>query len=320
MPKVSVIIPAYNAITYLPETLENLLNQTYDDFEAIVINDGSTDGTFEWVSQIKDARVRSISQANQGLAGARNTGINNAKGEYIAFIDADDLWEPSKLEKQVKILDEHPQVGLVYTWVAYINEKSEPTGRVFQNQAEGYVWKELTQHNIVECGSVAMVRRDCFDSVGLFDRNLGSYVEDWDMWLRIAPNYEFKVIKEPLVYYRQLATGTSKNSEAMARSFQLVIEKAFKNTPTQMQYLKAKSYASANLCLAWKALQSTQKDYKKAAQFRAQALNYYPRALFFHECIRLSIAITLMQLFGDNIYSKLLSFFHALRGGKLIGN
>jgi len=89
MPKVSVVIPAYNAMPYLPETLESVLRQTYHDFEVVVVNDGSSDNTEEWVSQILDPRLKLISQANQGLAGARNTGIVNASGEYIAFLDAD---------------------------------------------------------------------------------------------------------------------------------------------------------------------------------------------------------------------------------------
>nr|WP_256498773.1 glycosyltransferase family A protein [Chroococcidiopsis sp. CCNUC1] len=119
MPKVSVIIPAYNAMKYLPATLGSLLSQTFDDFEAIVVNDGSFDETEKWVSQIEDPRVKLICQQNKGLAGARNTGINQATGEYIAFLDADDLWEPSKLEKQVAVLEENPEVGLVYTWGSF---------------------------------------------------------------------------------------------------------------------------------------------------------------------------------------------------------
>jgi glycosyltransferase involved in cell wall biosynthesis len=92
MPKVSIIIPAYNAMTYLPETVDSVLKQTYNDFEVIVVNDSSTDETEQWVSQIADSRVKLISQENQGAAGARNNGIGHAQGEYIEFLDADDLW------------------------------------------------------------------------------------------------------------------------------------------------------------------------------------------------------------------------------------
>jgi glycosyltransferase involved in cell wall biosynthesis len=112
--------------------MENVLSQTYDDFEVIVVNDGSSDETQQWVSQIKDPRVKLISQENQGLAGARNTGIAHAQGEYITFLDADDLWEPTKLEKQVCVLEDNPEIALVYTWVAFIDEAGKHTGRVFK--------------------------------------------------------------------------------------------------------------------------------------------------------------------------------------------
>ncbi|MBE8966026.1 glycosyltransferase family 2 protein [Nostocales cyanobacterium LEGE 12452] len=313
MPKVSVLIPAYNAMNYLPETMENVLSQTFTDFEVIVVNDGSLDETEQWVSQIKDPRVRLINQENQGLAGARNTGIAYAKGEYITFLDADDLWEPTKLEKQLRVLEENLEVALVYTWVAFVDEMGKPTGRVFKNQVEGDVWKKLTEHNIVECGSVAIVRRSCFEDIGLFDRNLGSYLEDWDMWLRIASRYPFKVVKEPLVYYRQSSSSASRNWEAMARSFELVIEKAFSAAPSELQYLKNRSYGSANLCLAWKALQSRAQDWEGAANFRAKALAYYPWLCFSQEFVRLSIAITLLRQFGPDGYQRFLSYVYTLR-------
>lgn len=313
MPKVSVVIPAYNAMSYLPDTMASLLNQTYRDFEIIVVNDGSSDDTQQWVSHLKDPRIRLISQTNQGLSGARNTGINHAQGEYIAFLDADDLWEPTKLAKQVEVLDQYPEVGVVYTWVTYIDEQGQSTGRVFQNQAEGEVWEQLIEHNIVECGSVAMVRRCCFATVGLFDRNLRSFVEDWDMWLRIARHYPFKVVKEHLVYYRQVSNSASKNWEAMAQSFRVVIEKAFTSVPPELLYLRKRSYGCASLCLAWKPLQCLRKDYQQAIRFRQLALAHYPQLVFSKENMRLSVAITAIRWLGPNGYQQFLSLIYNLR-------
>jgi glycosyltransferase involved in cell wall biosynthesis len=149
MPKVSVIIPAYNAMTYLPETLESVLNQTFTDFEVLIINDGSCDGVDEWASHIQDSRVRLISQANQGLPGARNTGIWHSKGEYLAFLDADDIWESSKLEKQVKCLDKNLNVGMVSSWISTI----DPNGNlinIYRNYKSGNELKrELFRSNII---------------------------------------------------------------------------------------------------------------------------------------------------------------------------
>jgi glycosyltransferase involved in cell wall biosynthesis len=315
MPKISIIIPAYNAMNYLPETMASVFNQTFDDFEVVVVNDGSTDETEKWASQIKDVRVKLVSQANLGLAGARNTGIRESQGEYLAFLDADDVWESTKLAKQAQVLDTYPEVGLVYTWVTYVDQQQKSTGRTVNYQFEGNVWSELIQRNLIECGSVAVVRRSCLERVGLFDEQLSSLNvgEDWDMWLRIAAQYDFKVVKEPLVYYRQLAGSASKNWELVAKSLRAVIEKAFNDAPLELLTLRNKSYGNAHVVLAWKAIQSQGRDYEKATYFRSQALKHDPWLFFSKEYFRLSIAITIMHWFGSNGYDKFLSLFHTLR-------
>ena len=313
MTKVSVVIPAYNSMAYLPETIANVLQQTYADFEVVVVNDGSTDNTAEWVSQIDDPKIRLISQSNLGLAGARNTGIREAKGEYLAFLDADDLWEPTKLAEQARILDNHPEVGTVYTWVAYVDAEGKSTGRIVQNQEEGFIWQQLTQRNLVESGSVAMVRRECFARCGVFDCNLGSFVEDWDMWLRIAKHYQFKVVKKPLVFYRQIPSSASRNWRAMAHSYQLVLEKAFADAAWENLPLRNRSYGTANLVLGWKALQSKSKDYQQARYFRSQAIRHDPWLFFSKEYVRLSMAIAIMQWFGADGYQKFISWLYGVR-------
>jgi glycosyltransferase involved in cell wall biosynthesis len=314
-PKISVIIPAYNAMAYLPATINSVLQQTVDDFEVIVVNDGSSDGIEAWFANLTEPRVKLISQANQGLAGARNTGISNTQSEYLAFLDADDLWEPTKLAKQLQIMEEYPEVGLVYTWVALIDERGASTGRVFKNHAEGDAWKQLVERNIVECGSVALVRRQCFTTCGIFDRNLDSFVEDWDMWLRIAAVYPFKVVKEPLVYYRQLANSASKNWAAMERSFKIVIEKAFADAPADLLGLKERGYSLANLCLAWKVLQCREPDYQKAKYFYRQALEHKSWLRFSKERMRIALAIAIMQWFGADGYQKFIYVLYGLRRG-----
>ncbi len=313
MTKVSVVIPAYNSMAYLPETITSVLNQTYTDFEVVVVNDGSTDNTKEWVSQIDDSRIRLISQENRGLAGARNRGIEESQGKYLAFIDADDLWSPTKLAEQVKILDNHPEIGVVCTWVTYVDEQGNSTGRIVQNQHEGHIWHKLTESNLLECGSVAMVRQECFDRCGVFDRNLGSFVEDWDMWLRIAKYYQFKVVKKPLVSYRQIASSASRNWEGMAKSYQLVVEKAFATASWQDLPLRNRSYGTANLVLGWKALQSLAQDYKQASYFRSLAIRHDPWLFLSKEYIRLSIAIAIMRWFGADGYQKFLTFLYGFR-------
>jgi glycosyltransferase involved in cell wall biosynthesis len=265
-PKVTVVIPAYNAIRYLPETMETALGQSFTDFEVLVINDGSTDSTPEWVSAVTDKRVRMVSQENKGLAGARNAGVIHALGEYIAFLDADDLWEPTKLEKQVRCLDENSSVGLVYTWTALADKDGKFTGRVIASHAEGNVWQQLTEFNIIGCGSTPLIRRSCFDELGLFYEQV-SPSDDWDMWLRIANKFDFKVIKEPLIRYRQHSNNSSKKCRVMLETSRVVIERGFANAPTEFLHLRNHSYGSVYLYLAWRAIENM--EYKEAINLRS---------------------------------------------------
>lgn len=298
---------------YLPETVASVFQQTFDDYEVIIVNDGSIDHIESWVADLNHPKVRLISQENQGLSGARNTGILNATGEYVALLDADDLWAPSKLEKQVKCLDESPEAGLVYTWMVLIDEKSEPTGRIFSAEDEGRIWEKLLEFNVVGCGSVPLIRRSCFDRVGLFDRNLRSFVEDWDLWLRMAPHFDFKVVKEPLVYYRQLPSSASRNWEAMAVSYQIVLDKNFGDAPKEKQHLKAKSNGFINIYLAWKPLQGLTPLPKISIEFLKKSIKQYPKIILEKEFWRVSVVIFLTHFLGANYYKDLKSFFYILR-------
>ncbi len=310
-PQVSVIIPAYNAMKYLPDAVESVLRQTFTDFEVLIVNDGSKDQIVSWASQLTDQRIRLISQENQGVSVARNTGISQAKGDYIAFLDADDFWETRKLEKQVCCLEENPEVGLVHTWMVFVDEQGKSTGRVMPSFAEGQVWQKLLEKNLIACASV-MARRQCFEKVGVFDCALHS-MEDWEMWIRIAACYPFAVIQEPLAYYRQVPGSLSKNYQVMEQSFQNVIEKTFKSTKSDLKYLKNLSYGHAYLCLAWKALQSRDKDYQKAMSYRTCAMIHYPQLRFSRENVRLSFAIAGMRWLGEENYNKLLDLAYSLR-------
>lgn len=311
MPKVSVIIPAYNAMAYLPETVESVLRQTFTDFEVLIIDDGSSDHTVQWVSGLVDPRVKLIEQQNQGASAARNTGIAHAKGEYVSFLDADDLWSETMLEKQVRCLEDNPAVGLVHTWMALIDEQGRPTGRVMTSNAEGDVWQQLVEQNTVFCSSV-MVRSCCFETVGVFDRNLLN-IDDWDMWIRIAAHYHFAVLKEPLMRYRQHQNNMSKNWQVVEQALRSIIEKAFRCAPPEVQYLKSRSYGHANIFLAWKALQSSNRDYKRAIDFRASAIAHFPKLRYSREYIRLSLAISAIRWFGPDGYNRVLTLIYALR-------
>jgi len=313
MNKVSIIIPVYNAAKTIAETIDSVRQQTIDDWELIVVNDGSTDNTLEIVAAINEPRLKIISFPNGGVAQARNLGVAEARGSYIAFLDADDLWEKTKLAQQVKILDQQPEISIVSTWVTYMNEAGESTGRIVQPTAEGYIWRQMIEVNQIECGSVIMIRRSCFDQVGLFDTNLKSFVQDWDMWLRLALQYQFKVIAQPLVYYRQRSSSGSRNLAAMERSFNLVLTKAHDAAPPELKPYVSHGYGFAYSCLAWKALQNQQPDYQQAKEFQQVALTKNPARYWSKENLRLTFAIALMRWFGKHNYLKFLSLMQSLR-------
>ena len=217
MPKVSVIIPAYNAEKHIAKTLDSALAQTYSEFEIIVVDDGSRDQTASIVKQYQETypeKVRMIKKENAGPAKARNVGIKASNGEYIAFNDADDLWLPEKLEKQISYFErQSPQVGMVYTNARKFDEKGIWTlpKRYRRKKVEGWIYKDLLKDNMIPNQSV-MVRRSCFDEVGFFDESL-DIIEDHDMWIRIAMKYEIAFLEETLSLYREHSQGRSKATE-----------------------------------------------------------------------------------------------------------
>jgi len=310
MPKVSVIIPTYNALKYLPETVESVLKQTFTDWEALIIDDGSCDGTSAWVAQIKDSRFKLISQTNQGSSSARNTGITAAQGEYIALLDADDLWEPTKLEKQVRFLEQNPSIGLVDTWTILINQQGKSTGRVIVSSAEGDVWKQLVQFKpVCCCDSTPLIRRSCFD-VGLFNQDL-PYLEDLDMWIRLAARYEFGVVKEVLVRYRQHPQSKSTNCQGTLEAFRKIVEKAFESVPPEVLPLRDKGYGRVNLYLAWRAINN--QDFDQAVHYNHQALAHSPQLILSWDFIRQSIALTLLKRLGSQTYDRVRSLIQTMR-------
>ncbi len=312
MPKVSVIIPAYNAMKYLPETLESVLKQTFTDFEVVIVDDGSSDNISEWANQIIDDRVRLISKHNQGTPVARNTGILNSSGEYIAFLDADDIWEASKLEKQVNYLDSHPLVGLVDVWTALIDENGNFMNQIINNNIEDDVRRIVIEacNAFIASGSSPMIRRTCFDKVGLFDVEI-KFAEDVDMWIRIGIHYHFGVVKESLVQYRQHPNNKSRNCQSMLEDIRKIIEKTYSSMPTELLHLRGKSYGSWYFYIAWVALKNH--NYQQAAEFRNQAIAHYPQQIFSLNFWRLSIAIALLSLLGIKGYERVRNLIRNVR-------
>ena len=201
MPVVSVIIPTYNHAMYIERTLESVFQQTYKNYEIIVIDDGSTDNTQEVIKSYEN-KITYICKENEGTAKSRNLGLKIAKGRYVAFLDSDDLWMPQKLELQVTLLDKNIDIGLVCTDFEIFCENEEGI-KIIEKRVEtsfDFSFNRLFSGNFVQNSSV-MVRRECFDKVGLFDE-VFPIAKDYDMWLRIRRFYEFGHIPQILARYR----------------------------------------------------------------------------------------------------------------------
>lgn len=201
-PKVSVVIPTYNRAHLIGESIQSVLAQTFPDFQLIIVDDGSSDGTETVVKGFNDPRIRYIYQENRGISGAQNTGIRQAEGQYIAFLGSDDLWLPKLLELEVPILDTNPDVDLVYSKAQAIDADGNLKGQIlgaFQKYPGETFKSELYGDSV--CTITAVMRRQCFDRVGLFDENLSTRV-DWDMWVRMAKHYRFAHIDKVLAHFR----------------------------------------------------------------------------------------------------------------------
>lgn len=201
---ISVIIPLYNKEKAVRATLESVLAQTYTDFEVIVVDDGSKDNSLEVAQSIEDSRLRAIHKENGGVSSARNRGIREAKGEYIALLDGDDLWEPIFLEEMVKMIHDFPEAGMWGVNTAFIREGKyykweQGMGDGYRGYVENYFG---TQHNDLFCSSSVVIRREVFEVAGYFDERICAS-EDLDMWYRVILHYPIAFYDKVLVYYNQ---------------------------------------------------------------------------------------------------------------------
>jgi len=200
-PTVSVIIPTYNRAHLIGRAIKSVLNQTYHDFELIVVDDGSKDNTEEVVKRFKDERIRyTRHDKNKGGGAARNTGIKIARGKFIAFLDSDDQWLPQKLEKQIVMFEKKSEkIGVIYTGLFFVNNVYKKIC-LWIPQKEGNISKDIIFKNYVGSLSTVIIRRECFEKCGLFDESLPA-CQDWDIYIRLAKRCHFTFIKEPLVWY-----------------------------------------------------------------------------------------------------------------------
>lgn len=198
-PLVSVVVPTFNTAAYVVQAVQSILGQTYEHLEVHVIDDGSTDGTKAALETIADSRFHYHYQENRGESGARNAGIRAARGELIALCDADDLWEPIKLEVQVPRFEGRPGLGVVYTDTVHVDEGNRELPTYRTTRHSGWITRKLFLENFVT-GSTSMFRRECFDA-DLYDESFKTCA-DYDLSLRLSVKYEFEYLDTITYRYR----------------------------------------------------------------------------------------------------------------------
>jgi glycosyltransferase involved in cell wall biosynthesis len=294
-PKVSVIIPAYNAEAYIAETLASVFSQTYNNYEIIVVDDGSTDKTWQILRSYGD-RIKALTKPNGGPASARNLAIKQARGELIAFLDSDDLWVEDKLAEQVRFLDCQTHIGMVYSEALMFTQQGDR--RIIKRKigyAEAPTFCKLLIGNFIPNLTV-MLRRACVDKVGpLNEAKEMIAIEDYEYWLRVAKLFPIAGIARPLAYYRVRADNLVGDGRDIEQGLRLTltvlreVERLFPHMWDECQLDREMIFARLHIRagFAWKR----QKNWRACLRKYAEALRYSRRPRVF----RWLLAASLLQ-------------------------
>jgi|SRR5579871_175986 len=231
MPKVDVIIPAYNASRYLPFAIESVMAQTFEDWRILLVDDGSTDNIDETVSPYTKQlgpKLKYVKQTNAGLPAARNTAIRNSSAEFLALLDADDVWLPCRLSESLRSFENRPQVGLSHGFISRIDQEGMiiDTFARRHKHAEGRIAPYIYMRRVdLPCPTITF-RRSCVDDVGLFDESLRA-TEDRDLWVRIALRYEVALVPKVIALYRTSPNSMTTDPDRMLKAQWQFIEKHY---------------------------------------------------------------------------------------------
>jgi glycosyltransferase involved in cell wall biosynthesis len=233
MSTVDIIIPAYNAARFLPSALDSVIAQTYESWRILLVDDGSTDNTEKLVATYSarlGSKLKYIKQPNGGLPAARNTALRHASAEFLALLDADDVWLPQRLAKTLNAFAGAPQVGLVYGFISRVDMQGAliETHNARKKHEQGRIASHIYRRTIdLPCPTITF-RKECIEAVGLFDESLRA-TEDRDLWLRIAQRYEVRLVPEVIALYRVSANAMTTDPERMLRAQLQFIEKHFRS-------------------------------------------------------------------------------------------
>ncbi len=303
MPKISVVIPVYNGEKTIQATVKSVIDQTFKDIEILIINDGSGDRTLEILNHLPDSRLKIYSFPNAGLAASRNRGIDLAQGDYISFIDADDLWSSDKLQDQFNALETNPQAGLAYSWTDFIDEAGHFLRPGGHSSQAGDVYQAILLFYFIESGSNILIRKDIIAKVGKFDETLKA-AEDWDFCLRVAANYAFAVVPKVQVFYRQTTISMSAKISQQEAATLRVLEKAYQQAPEYLQANRKLSLGNLYQYLSCRALESVpnRQQALNGIHCLTQVVKYKPS--FFWQRRKLALILMVKILIGLTLPPK----------------
>lgn len=273
---VSVIVPVYNREHLVQNTIDSILGQTYPDVEIVAINDGSTDNSLEVLRACaakNPGKVVVIDQPNAGQVRARNCGIVKAQGEFIAFLDSDDTWEPEKLALQIPLFRD--RIGLVYCGIHEVDIH----GRILKTvpcdaKLRGDIYEHLLVRNRMTGGTV-VVSRHALESVGLFDERLNA-AENWDLWIRIAQEYETDFVDQPLVRYLKHEGNMSSNAKTMTDATLAILQKHIGDGTSRRVHKHTMKLAYANYYYNLAVLHFSAEDYRHAYRLFLRCWTHKP--------------------------------------------
>lgn len=275
-PEISVIIPAYNAEKFIAEAITSVLNQTFGDLEIIVVNDGSTDNTLDVLKQYTDPRLSYYDIKNSGVSFARNYAVKKSAGKWLAFIDADDIWDPNKLEEQLLSIEGK---RWSHTDSYYIGEKQSGSEKRsdLTEQFDGNIFEHLIEENFITTSTV-LIDKNLFLSIGGFDENLKA-LEDWKLWLDISSKEDVAYSRKPLAKYRVYEGSTSRKAREMLPIHIEVIRSVAKTLPSnkKSQQLVKKGIIKSFAICSYVAEDS--KDYSFSSFCASKALLYQPLSI-----------------------------------------
>lgn len=272
---VSTIVPVFNRANLIGKTLDSILNQTYPQIEVIAVNDGSTDDSLailESYAQRHPTRIRIINQQNTGQARARNNGIRQARGEFIAFLDSDDTWDKEKLALQIPLFN--GRVGLVYSAILEVDENDTITELIpCDPKVKGDIYALLLIANRMTGGSV-VVTRQAIDNVGMFDESFPA-AENWDLWIRVAKEYHIDYVDKPLVRYLRHSGNMSADQRLMCAANTAILHKHLPNRTTLPRELhRTFDTAYANFYYLQGIIHFSNGEYQSARKYFYHAWRY----------------------------------------------